>query len=91
MPFKSKAQQGFMFAAESRGDLPAGTARRWAKDTPNIKSLPAHVSHKADGAAPTEMASGTAFPGRAYYGQTERVRKKEPPAMSAGRKYYGRT
>jgi len=40
MPFKSKAQQRFMFAAESRGDVPKGTAERWAKDTPDIKSLP---------------------------------------------------
>lgn len=40
MPFKSKAQQRFMFAAEERGDVPKGTAKRWAKDTPDIKSLP---------------------------------------------------
>lgn len=40
MPFKSKAQQRFMFAAESRGDVPKGTAERWAKDTPDIKALP---------------------------------------------------
>ena len=40
MPFKSKSQQRFMFAAESRGDLPKGTAERWAKDTPDIKKLP---------------------------------------------------
>ena len=40
MPFKSKAQQRFMFAAESRGDVPKGTAERWAKETPDIKSLP---------------------------------------------------
>ena len=41
MPFKSKAQQKFMFAAEARGDIPKGTAERWAHETPNIKSLPA--------------------------------------------------
>ena len=40
MPFKSKAQQRFMFAAESRGDVPEGTAERWAKETPSIKALP---------------------------------------------------
>jgi hypothetical protein len=44
MPFKSKAQQRFMFSAESRGDLPKGTALRWAHDTPNIKKLPKRVS-----------------------------------------------
>ena len=40
MPFKSKAQQRFMFAAEERGEIPKGTAKRWAKETKNIKSLP---------------------------------------------------
>lgn len=40
MPFKSKAQQRWMFAAESRGEVPKGTAERWANETPSIKSLP---------------------------------------------------
>jgi len=40
MPFKSKAQQRFMFAAESRGDVPKGTAERWAHETKSIKKLP---------------------------------------------------
>lgn len=43
MPFKSKAQQKFMFAAESRGDVPKGTAEEWAHKTKNIKELPEHV------------------------------------------------
>jgi len=43
MPFKSKAQQKFMFAAEARGEIPKGTAKRWAKHTPNIKRLPKRV------------------------------------------------
>jgi hypothetical protein len=34
MPFKSKAQQKWMFA-----NKPA-MAKRWAKETPNIKALP---------------------------------------------------
>lgn len=38
MPFKSKAQQRFMFAAEERGEVPRGTAKRWAKET-DQKSL----------------------------------------------------
>jgi len=29
-----------MFAAESRGEVPKGTAERWANETPSIKSLP---------------------------------------------------
>lgn len=40
MPFKSKAQQRFMFAAEARGDVPKGTAKRWAHHTDDIKDLP---------------------------------------------------
>lgn len=43
MPFKSKSQQRFFFAAEARGELPQGTARRWAHHTKNIKKLPEHV------------------------------------------------
>lgn len=33
-----------MFAAEARGEVPSGTAERWAKDTPNIDSLPERAS-----------------------------------------------
>jgi hypothetical protein len=43
VPFKSKAQQRWMFSAESHGDLPKGTALRWAHDTPSIKKLPQRV------------------------------------------------
>lgn len=41
MPFKSKAQQGFMFA-----NMPK-TAKKWAKETPNMKSLPKKAKTKA--------------------------------------------
>ncbi len=44
-PFASKSQQRFMFAAEARGAVPKGTAKHWAKETPNIKQLPEHVKH----------------------------------------------
>lgn len=47
MPFKSKAQQKYMFAAEGRGDLPKGTAKRWAHHTKNIKKLPEHKQKRA--------------------------------------------
>lgn len=33
MPFKSKAQRRWMYAAESRGELKRGTAARWQKET----------------------------------------------------------
>lgn len=37
MPFKSTSQQGFMFAKHPE------IAKRWAAETPNMTSLPAHV------------------------------------------------
>ena len=43
MPFKSKAQEKLFFAKEHRGELPKGTAERWAHHTKNIKGLPEHV------------------------------------------------
>ena len=41
MPFKSKAQRKFMYVAEARGNVPKGTAKRWERDTPKGKKLPA--------------------------------------------------
>jgi len=41
MPFKSKAQKGWMYANE-----PA-MAARWQKETPKGKKLPAHVAKPA--------------------------------------------
>lgn len=46
MPFKSKAQMRWMFAAEDRGEVPEGTAERWAHHTSDTKSLPEHVDGK---------------------------------------------
>lgn len=40
MPFKSKAQKGFMFA-----NMPK-TAKKWAKETPSMKNLPKKVAKK---------------------------------------------
>lgn len=37
MPFKSKAQQRFMFATMPK------TAKKWAKKTPSMKRLPARA------------------------------------------------
>lgn len=47
MPYKSRSQMRAFFAMENRGDLPEGTAERWAHHTKNIKKLPEHV-RKAD-------------------------------------------
>ena len=46
MPFKSKAQERLFFAKESRGELPKGTAEKWAHETKNIKKLPNKVKRK---------------------------------------------
>lgn len=40
MPFKSKAQQRFMFATKPE------MAKRWAKKTPNISKLPEKMKIK---------------------------------------------
>lgn len=51
MPFRSKKQMRWMFAAEKRGEVAKGTARRWAQHTSSIKSLPEKaikkMKHKA--------------------------------------------
>ena len=43
MPFKSKAQMRWMFAAEKRGKVKKGTAKKWAEHTPNLKRLPTRI------------------------------------------------
>ncbi len=40
MPFKSKAQQKYMFATMPK------TAKKWASETKNIKSLPKKAARK---------------------------------------------
>lgn len=42
MPFRSKAQQRFMYATMPK------TAEKWSKETPNIKKLPQHVTEEPD-------------------------------------------
>jgi len=46
VPYKSKSQQRFMYAAEERGDVEEGTASRWSKETKDIKGLPERVKAK---------------------------------------------
>lgn len=45
MPFKSEAQRRWMFAAEARGEVEEGTAKRWAKHTKD-KDLPEYAPEK---------------------------------------------
>ena len=53
MPFRSQAQKRWMFAAEARGELKKGTAKKWAEHTKNVKDLPERVK-KADQEEPDE-------------------------------------
>lgn len=46
MPFKSEAQRRWMYAAESRGEVPKGTAERWERHTKG-KQLPERVDSEA--------------------------------------------
>jgi hypothetical protein len=46
MPFKSVSQRRFMYAAEERGDVPKGTAKKWEEHTPKGRKLPERVSKK---------------------------------------------
>jgi hypothetical protein len=46
MPFKSKAQERWMFAAEKRGEVKPGMAEEWAAATPSQKALPQRVGNK---------------------------------------------
>ena len=65
MPFKSKAQQRFMFAAEDRGDVPKGTAEEWAraseKKPGGIKALPEKVKQKKTAGEIAESVVKVAF------------------------------
>jgi len=58
MPYKSKAQQRWMYAAEDRGEVDPGTADRWSDETPNIKSLPEKVRQEKNGRAKAAQVLG---------------------------------
>jgi len=46
MPFDSKAQQRYLYAAEARGEVPKGTAKKKGEDT-NYKRIPEKVRKEA--------------------------------------------
>ena len=45
MPFKSQAQMRAAFGGYL-GPAMQAKAKRWADETPNVKKLPKHVSHR---------------------------------------------
>ena len=49
MPYKSKAQQGYFHAAESRGEISHKTVKEWDKASKGQKNLPEHVKKKKEG------------------------------------------
>ena len=62
MPYKSKSQQRFMYAAEERGDVEEGTASRWSKETKDIKGLPERVKAKKAAYARMRRTGGSESP-----------------------------
>lgn len=62
MPFRSRAQARYMFAAEARGELPKGTALEFAHATKDIKKLPErlHPKKKQPTAKTTKAAAAVA-------------------------------
>lgn len=45
---------------EERGELPKGTAKRWAEETPNIKKLPERVGKMASKKSAAKLAKAAA-------------------------------
>jgi hypothetical protein len=62
VPYKSKSQQRYMFAAEERGDVEPGTAERWAKETKDIKGLSERVKAKKAAYARMRRTGGSEAP-----------------------------
>ena len=62
MPYKSKSQQRFMYAAEERGDVEEGTASRWSKETKEIKGLHERVKAKKAAYARMRRTGGSESP-----------------------------
>ena len=62
MPYKSKSQQRFMYAAEAKGDVEPGTASRWSKETRDLKGLPERVKAKKAAYARMRRTGGSESP-----------------------------
>ncbi len=43
MPYKSKAQQGYMHAAAARGSVPKSVVKEMDRKSKGVKNLPKHV------------------------------------------------
>lgn len=67
-----------MFAAEARGELPPGTALRWARETPNIARLPERVKGggKRGKAKAAKAAASSRAPSKTAKGKSKKGRAK---------------
>jgi hypothetical protein len=82
VPFKSKSQQRWMFAAEARGEVPKGTAKRWANETPNITKLPEKkMEKKAMFFEDQEPVEDGMFMKRAEELKLPKTEKPKPPKL----------
>jgi 8-oxo-dGTP pyrophosphatase MutT (NUDIX family) len=84
MPFKSKAQQRFMFASEAEGELPKGTAKRWANETEKkkggIEALPEKVGKRPMKKSAAEIAEKICTPeekAKCCAGESEKKEEKK--------------
>ncbi len=93
MPFKSKAQQRWMYSAEQRGELPKGTAKKWSDHTPAIKKLPERVKKAYDtGVLYALKLAGTeqAKDAPQTTGETRLKRNHEPHDFFAVKRMFAR-
>lgn len=58
MPYESKSQHRLFRAKEAEGELPKGTASKWAHETKDIKRLPEHKRKKGRHAKKRKMGRG---------------------------------
>jgi len=81
MPFKSKAQQRFMFAAAARGDLPKSMPKEWAAATPNIKKLPNRVTSTRNSSTSATTAPRVTAPAKKLPTRGTKPRKAGGPSI----------
>ena len=62
MPFQSKSQMRAFRAKEAEGEMPKGTAHKWAHETPGgIKGLPERKGKGRKGKRPTNIQKAAAL------------------------------
>lgn len=93
MPFRSRAQQGFMHAAATRGEISRGVVDEFDHATKGrFGKLPAHVEKKAAGGPVCEHCGGSGYSlgGEVEPEEYDQERSAEDRAMLATDEYSGR-